>query len=169
MDLACGTAYWMPQYASVCSQITLFDQSEQMLAQARATAARLGVVDRCVFLQGDFFEHTFDDHAYDTVLVGFFLSHVTEQEEAVVFNAIRGMLAPDGQCLILESAWSPERAKANAKVEQQTRRLNDGTQFNIYKRYCDRHDVARWAREHAFVARIEHFGAAFCAVAGAFR
>jgi demethylmenaquinone methyltransferase/2-methoxy-6-polyprenyl-1,4-benzoquinol methylase len=168
MDLACGTAYWMPHYARACSRVTLFDQSTRMLAEARTKADRLGILDRCVLLQGDFFTHRFDAQAYDTVLVGFFLSHLTEREEALVFDAIRQMLVPGGQCLILESAWSAERAAANAKVERQTRRLNDGTSFEIYKRYCDRADIARWAREHGFIQRIEYFGPAFCAVSGTF-
>jgi hypothetical protein len=79
------------------------------------------------------------------------------------------MLASGGQCLILESAWSAERAAVNAKIERQTRRLNDGTSFEVYKRYCDQDDISRWAQEHGFNPRIEHFGAAFCAVSGSFQ
>jgi demethylmenaquinone methyltransferase/2-methoxy-6-polyprenyl-1,4-benzoquinol methylase len=168
MDLACGTAYWLPHYAPTCTRVTLFDQSARMLAEARAKADRLGMIDRCVFARGDFFEHSFDDQAYDTVLVGFFLGHLTEGQEALVFDAVRRMLASGGRCLILESAWSAERAQVNAKVGRQTRRLNDGTSFEVYKRYCDRNDVARWAQEYGFVPRIEHLGPAFCAVSGTF-
>ena len=168
MDLACGTAYWMPHYGPHCSRVTLFDQSERMLAEARAKADRLQILDRCVFLQGDCFEHQFEQKAYDTVLVGFFLSHLTEAQELLVFDALREMLDSRGHFLILESAWSTERAKVNAKVERQTRRLNDGTEFEVYKRYCDRHDIERWARERDLLLRIEHFGAAFCAVSGTF-
>lgn len=36
LDLACGTAYWLPHYAANCPRITLFDQSDRMLAEARA-------------------------------------------------------------------------------------------------------------------------------------
>ena len=68
----------------------------------------------------------------------------------------------------LDSAWSPERSKSNAKVERQLRRLNDGTTFEIYKRYCNQDDISRWAREYDVNLRIEHFGAAFYAVSGAF-
>jgi len=168
MDLACGTAYWMPHYGPHCSRVTLFDQSERMLAEARAKADRLGILDRCVLLAGDFFDHHFDGQAYDTVIIGFFLSHLTERQEALVFDAVRRMLTTEGQCLILESAWSAERAEVNAKVERQTRRLNDGTSFEVYKRYCDRDDIARWAQEYRFKPRIEHFGPAFCAVSGTF-
>lgn len=168
MDLACGTAYWLPHYEANCSRITLFDQSAGMLAEARAKANRLGMIERCVFLRSDFFEQTFDENAYDTVLVGFFVSHLTEAQEPLLFDALRRMVDSSGRFLILDSAWSPERAKVNEKVERQTRRLNNGTAFEIYKRYCDSTDVERWARNHGVVFRIEHFGPAFCAVSGTF-
>jgi demethylmenaquinone methyltransferase/2-methoxy-6-polyprenyl-1,4-benzoquinol methylase len=168
MDLACGTAYWLPHYAANCSRITLFDQSDRMLTESRARANRLGILDRCVFLRGDFFEHGFEQNAYDTALVGFFLSHLTEAQERLLFDALRIMLDSTGRFLILDSTWSPERARWNAKVERQPRRLNDGTSFDIYKRYCDRDDISRWAREYGVRLRIEHFGPAFYAVSGAF-
>ena len=50
-----------------CSRITLFDQSDRMLAESRAKANRLGILDRCVFIQGDFFEQEFEPNVYDTV------------------------------------------------------------------------------------------------------
>jgi len=166
MDLACGTAYWLPHYQINCSRITLFDQSERMLREARAKAERLGVVDRCEFVQGDFFGNDFARQAYDTVLIGFFLSHLTEAQEGALFDALRSVLDHAGRFLILDSAWSRERAKVNAKIERQPRRLNDGTTFEIYKRYCDRDDIRRWSQEHRVELRIEHFGPAFYAVSG---
>ena len=78
-------------------------------------------------------------------------------------------LNTSGRFLILDSAWSPERAAVNHKVERQPRRLNDGTTFDIYKRYCDRDDIARWATQCGAELQIEHFGPAFYAVSGTFR
>jgi hypothetical protein len=78
------------------------------------------------------------------------------------------MLDPRGRFLILDSAWSPERAQVNQKVERQERRLNDGTPFEIYKRYCDAQDVGEWPRRHGVTLQIEHFGTAFFAVSGHF-
>ena len=168
MDLACGTAFWLPEYAPNCSHITLFDQSERMLTEARAKVKRLGLVDRCEVVRGDLLDHTFKHDAYDTALVGFLLSHLTEAHERVLFDALRTMLGTSGRFLIMDSAWSPERAAVNRKVEHQARRLNDGTAFDIYKRYCDRDDIARWAAEYGVALHVEHFGAAFFAVSGAF-
>jgi demethylmenaquinone methyltransferase/2-methoxy-6-polyprenyl-1,4-benzoquinol methylase len=168
MDLACGTAYWLPHYGPQCSHVMLFDQSSKMLAEARVKANHLGMVDRCVFLQGDFFDQEFDESSYDTALVGFFLSHVTEAQEPLLFDALRRMLGSSGRFLILDSAWSAERSKVNEKVERQTRRLNDGTAFEVYKRYCDSSDLARWTRNYGAELRIEHVGPAFYAVSGTF-
>ena len=168
MDLACGTAYWLPHYAQNCDHMTLFDQSDNMLAEARGKATRLGVLDRCDFVLGDFFDREFGEHVFDTVLVGFFLSHLSEVQETRLFDALRTMLKAGGRFLILDSAWSAERAKFNRKVERQSRQLNDGTLFEIYKRYCDQDDISGWADAYGVTRRIEHFGQAFYAVSGVF-
>ena len=169
IDLACGTAYWLRHYASACSRVTLFDQSEKMLEESKRKVEQLGVGDRCSFLQGDFFAHEFGRDEYDCALVGFFLSHLTESQEGLLFAALKGMLDPSsGRFLILDSAWSAERARFNAKSERQKRRLNDGTAFEIYKRYIDRQDIAGWERKYDVTIAVEHFGTGFFAVSGRF-
>jgi demethylmenaquinone methyltransferase/2-methoxy-6-polyprenyl-1,4-benzoquinol methylase len=168
MDLACGTGYWLPHYADGTSSITLFDQSEKMLDECRKKIQRYGLGDRVTLIQGDFFEHELEADAYDCVLAGFFLSHLTESQEALVFAALRRTLVSAGRFLILDSAWSPERAKVNEKAGRQVRRLNDGTRFEVYKRYFDRGDVLGWATQYDAQLSIEHSGTAFFAAAGRF-
>jgi demethylmenaquinone methyltransferase/2-methoxy-6-polyprenyl-1,4-benzoquinol methylase len=168
IDLACGTAYWLPHYARRGSSITLFDQSEKMLDQCRRKAAQLGIADRCAIVRGDFFDHEFSPRAYDSALLGFFASHLTEAQLELLFAALKTMLAPGGRFLILDSAWSAERARFNVKAGRQERRLNDGTGFEIYKRYFDEHDIASWANKYGVTLSVEHFGTAFLAVSGSF-
>jgi ubiquinone/menaquinone biosynthesis C-methylase UbiE len=168
VDLACGTAYWLPNYAARCSHITLFDQSEKMLEEARKKVRALEIVDHCSIIQGDFFEYSFALNSHECALVGFFLSHLTESQEQEFFNKLRQMLTPNGQFLILDSAWSPERAKFNAKVEHQGRLLNDGTHFDIYKKYFDQEDILSWPQRYQVTICVEYFQSAFCAVSGTF-
>lgn len=168
IDLGCGTGYWLPHYAGNCSRVTLFDQSEHMLLECREKVRARGLDDRCVFIQGDAFDYRFDRNAYDCALLGFLLSHVTEQEEAMLCTSVRRMLRPSGRLLILESAWTALRVKFNQKVERQARKLNDGTTFDIYKRYIDQADIARWSEKYGLIARVEYFGPALCAVSGSF-
>ena len=166
IDLACGTAYWLPHYAERCSSITLFDQSENMLDQCKKKVAALEIADRCAIVRGDFFDYQFSPAAYDSALVGFLVSHLTEAQQEFFFAALNHMLVPGGRFLILDSAWSAQRARFNAKVERQQRRLNDGTLFEIYKRYLDEQDIAAWTDKYRVTLSIEHFGTAFLAVSG---
>jgi demethylmenaquinone methyltransferase/2-methoxy-6-polyprenyl-1,4-benzoquinol methylase len=168
IDLACGTGYWLPHYAAQCSSITLFDQSARMLDGCRTKVASLGIADRTAIVQGDVFGYAFGEHVYDTALVGFLISHLSEDEERRLFELLHRMLDSSGRFVIFDSAYSPERARFNAKVERQERRLNDGARFEVYKRYCDRQDVARWADSYGADLAIEHYGTAFVAVSGRF-
>lgn len=112
-----------------------------MLAECELKVRRQDVADRCSLVRGDIFEYDFAPRAYDCALVGFHLSHTSEAQEHLVMQVLRDTLRPGARFLILESAWTDVRARFNQKVEQQTRRLNDGTEFQIYKRYIDREDI----------------------------
>jgi demethylmenaquinone methyltransferase/2-methoxy-6-polyprenyl-1,4-benzoquinol methylase len=169
IDLACGTGYWLPYYAKHCSTITLIDQSAKMLDECREKVGSLGLGDRASIIQADVLDHTYEPRAYDAALVGFFLSHFSEdREEQRVFDILEATLDSSGQFLILDSAWSPERARFNAKSERQARHLNDGTRFEIFKRYYDRQDITDWARKYGVGLDVVHFGTAFLAVVGGF-
>jgi SAM-dependent methyltransferase len=164
LDLACGTGYWMPHYLANCSRVTLFDQSENMLAECRLKIRRLGAADRCSTVRGDAFAHQFQRAAYDSALVGFLFSHLTEEQEQVVMQVLRQTLRASAPVLILESAWTGLRARFNEKAGRQGRRLNDGAEFDIYKRYISRADIAAWGAKYELASNIEYFGAALCAV-----
>jgi len=168
VDLACGTGHWLPHYVARCSSITVVDQSPRMLARCRTRIGELDATDRATIVQGDVFEHTFGQHAFDSALIGFLISHLTEEHEHVLFERLHAMLDAGGRFLILDSAYSVERARFNAKIERQERRLNDGSRFEIYKRYIDREDVARWTESYGLELSVEHFGSAFIAVTGRF-
>ncbi len=85
IDLACGTGYWMPRYGRACSAVTLFDQSAKMLNECQKKIPALELADRCSLVCGDFFNYEFAAEAYDSALLGFFLSHVTQEQETLVF------------------------------------------------------------------------------------
>jgi SAM-dependent methyltransferase len=164
IDLACGTGYWLPHYIRNVSRVTLCDQSEKMLAECRRKVAAVGVANRSTLVRGDVFDFDFAPGTYDCALIGFLLSHLPESDEAVLFERVRRMLRPSSRFLILDSAWTERRAKFNRKEERQERRLNDGTRFEIYKRYLDRADITRWEETSHVTACVEHFGNALCAV-----
>jgi len=168
VDLACGTGYWLPHYAARCSRITLIDQAPRMLDECRKKIATIDAQDRITIVQDDVLEHRFPAGAFDSAIIGFLISHLTEDQESTLFERLRHMLDSKGRFLILESAWSPERARVNVKVERQERHLNDGSRFEIYKRYLDRPDIHNWSTQYGVTTSVEHFGTAFLAVSGRF-
>ncbi len=86
--------------------------------------------------------HRFGGGLFDCAVVGFLLSHLTVEQEAVFFDILRQLLAPEGLFVILDSAWSIERAATRRKEGTQERTLNDGRGFQIYKRYFDTGDLS---------------------------
>jgi ubiquinone/menaquinone biosynthesis C-methylase UbiE len=168
VDLACGTGYWLPFYAARCTSITLIDQAPRMLDQCRKKMAVPGAPGQMIVVQGDVLEHPFGPRTFDSALIGFLISHLSEDEERRLFEHLKGMLDTDGRFLIFDSAWSLERARFNAKVERQQRRLKDGNAFEIFKRYIDRQDIDEWNTKYGVTTAIEHFGTAFVAVSGQF-
>ena len=97
VDLACGTGYWLPHYAGQCSSITLIDQSPRMLDECRKKVAALVASDRTSISQSDVFDYPFPPGAYDAALVGFLISHLTDDQERLLFERLRALLDPGGR------------------------------------------------------------------------
>ena len=166
LDMPCGTAFWLPSYAEKCNTVVLVDQSEKMLEEAKMKAVQTGIDNRCTYRKGDILDDRWESNAYDTVLIGFFVSHLTDHQEEVFFAKLHKALSSKGRFLILDSVWSETRAKTRAKSGQQKRRLNDGTEFDIYKKYFDMMDINGINTKYGFKIDIHHFGKTFCAFSG---
>jgi ubiquinone/menaquinone biosynthesis C-methylase UbiE len=168
VDVAAGTGFWLPCYVDRARAITLIDQSDGMLEESRKKVIDLGVETRTSIIQADVLEYAFADGEFDSALVGFLISHLTGEQEDQLFAALRRMLTPSGRFLILDSAWTDERARVNEKVGEQERKLNDGSTFKIYKRYLDRDDIMGWQDRHGLRVNVEYFGVGLLAVSGTF-
>jgi hypothetical protein len=163
LDAPCGTAFWLPAYASSVSRATLFDQSDRMLVRARSRATALGVDSNCTFAQGDALTQSWPPLSFDTVLVAFFLSHTDLADEKLFFELIRPALKRSGRVIVLDSIWNAERERSKRKEAVIQRSSTDGRRFDVYKRYLDAQDVSEMAARHGFQAAVLHAGRAFIA------
>jgi ubiquinone/menaquinone biosynthesis C-methylase UbiE len=116
LDVACGTGY-LTRWLS--GEVTGLDQSEAMLSEARsrlpdAELVRADALDRLPFVDG----------AFERVFTGHFYGHL-EPLARERFLAEARRLAPE--LVVVDSAGSGE--------EWQERTLNDGTQWQVYKRW----------------------------------
>jgi ubiquinone/menaquinone biosynthesis C-methylase UbiE len=163
LDVPCGTAFWLPAYSSSVERAILIDQSERMLAEARFRAAELGVEAKCTFLQGDVLSHEWHPESFDTVLVGFFLSHTDQTDEKVFFEQIRRGLKRGASIVVLDSIWNAQRARSKPKEAVVQRASRDGRRFKVYKRYFDASDIVETTERHGFRATVLYAGRAFIA------
>ena len=168
LDIPCGTGYWLQFYAANCSAITLVDQSENMLREGREKARESGVEATTEFVRADALEVSLDKRAFDSALVGFFLSHVTDAQMDLFFRKLRNALKPGGRVLILDSNWTRYRG-SRPREGTTLRTLNDGRQFEIYKRYFEGADFDRMSEVCEMDFTVQYDGKLYLGVTGTVR
>ena len=127
LDVACGTGFLTRHLRG---EVVGLDQSESMLEVARRQAPS------ATFVRGDALSLPFDDGAFERVFTGHFYGHLEpKQHERFVAEARR--LAPE--LVVVDSALREDVEPE----EQQERVLNDGSRWEVYKRYFEPAALAR--------------------------
>ena len=121
LDVACGTGFLTRHLAG---EVVGLDQSARMLQVA---AERLPAAQ---FVQGDALALPFPDGEFERVFTAHFYGHLQPGErERFLAEALRVAR----QLVVVDAA-----TRADQAAEQlQDRVLNDGSQFQVYKRYFD--------------------------------
>lgn len=166
IDIGCGTGFWLPYYARNCSHITLIDQSEKMLLECKSKADKLGIQNKCHFVQGDFFGIMLESSEFDSTIVGFFISHLSLELEQIFFAKLKKILKPNAQLMFIDSVWNRKRQHFSKKEGFQKRLLNNGRTFTIYKRYFSKYDIESLSEKYLFKLKFSYMGDAFLATIG---
>jgi ubiquinone/menaquinone biosynthesis C-methylase UbiE len=119
LDVACGTGFLT---SHLSGEITALDQSWRMLETARAR------MPDATFIQGDAFELPFPDSSFDRVFASHFYGHLREEESSRFISEAR-RVAPE---LVVVDA-SNEHVAVDDQMQE--RILNDGSRWEVYKRY----------------------------------
>jgi demethylmenaquinone methyltransferase/2-methoxy-6-polyprenyl-1,4-benzoquinol methylase len=121
LDVACGTGFLTRHLPG---EVVGLDQSESMLEEARRQAPG------ATFVQGDALELPFEDASFGRVFTGHFYGHL-EGADRERFLAEARRLAPE--LVVVDSALREDVEPE----EQQERILNDGSRWEVYKRYFE--------------------------------
>jgi ubiquinone/menaquinone biosynthesis C-methylase UbiE len=125
LDVACGTGYLMRH---LHGDIVGLDQSAKMLAEAQRRAPGAH------FVQGDALELPFADGSFDRLFTSFFYGHLDEDERERFLEEARRVAT---ELVVVDS--SRERADVDSELQERT--LNDGTIWEVYKRYFRPEDL----------------------------
>ena len=126
LDVACGTGFLTRHLPGV---ITGLDQSASMLELASARVPDAG------FVQSDALRLPFQEGTFDRVFTSHFYGHLEDPERGR-FLAEARRVAPE--LVVVDSALREDVEP----VEQQERILNDGSRWEVFKRYFDAAELA---------------------------
>jgi ubiquinone/menaquinone biosynthesis C-methylase UbiE len=119
LDVACGTGFLTRHLPG---EVVGLDQSAAMLDEARRQAPD------ATYVQGDALELPFEDGAFERLFTGHFYGHL-EQDERERFLREARRVAPE---LVVVDA---SNRHSQVDEEWQERILNDGSRWEVYKRY----------------------------------
>jgi demethylmenaquinone methyltransferase/2-methoxy-6-polyprenyl-1,4-benzoquinol methylase len=137
LELACGTGLWTRHLVQYADALTAVDAAPEVLAINRARVGDANVH----YMQADLFEWS-PDQRYDACVFAFWLSHVPQDRFAEFWEMVAGCLKPGGRVLIIDSARTERSTAADHQLpsddqDTMTRRLDDGREFQIIKRFYD--------------------------------
>jgi demethylmenaquinone methyltransferase/2-methoxy-6-polyprenyl-1,4-benzoquinol methylase len=121
LDVACGTGFLTRHLRG---KITGLDQSERMLAIAGER------VPDGEFVAGDALALPFEDDAFERLITGHFYGHLEDADRATFLAEARRVAS---ELVVVDSALRPD----HAPEELQERVLNDGSRYEVYKRFFD--------------------------------
>jgi ubiquinone/menaquinone biosynthesis C-methylase UbiE len=119
LDVACGTGFLTRHLAGA---ITGLDQSERMLTIARER------VPEATFVRGDALLLPFGDAEFERVFTAHFYGHLDRSQRTRFLEQARRV---GSELVVVDSAVRPD----HEPEEWQQRVLNDGSRFQVFKRY----------------------------------
>lgn len=154
LELACGTGNWTEKLLRYSDDLTAVDASPEMLAQCRA---RVGA-DRARFIQSDIFAFE-PDRQYDVVFFGFWLSHVPPERFEEFWERVRAALKPSDRFFFVDSRYEASSTASDhiltASTDiRQTRKLNDGREFEVYKIFYEPEHLSQRLTRLGFENRV---------------
>jgi demethylmenaquinone methyltransferase/2-methoxy-6-polyprenyl-1,4-benzoquinol methylase len=137
LELACGTGLWTRHLIEYADTLTAVDGAPEVLAINRARVGDASVR----YVEADLFAWS-PEERYDACVFAFWLSHVPQERFAEFWVMVSGCLKPGGRVLFIDSARTERSTAADhqlpsADEDTMTRRLDDGREFQIVKRFYD--------------------------------
>jgi ubiquinone/menaquinone biosynthesis C-methylase UbiE len=126
LDVACGTGFLTRHLPG---EVVGLDQSSSMLEEARRQAPK------ATYVQGDALELPFDDGAFERVFTAHFYGHLQEWERETFVQEARRVAR---ELFVVDASLHA----GEVREEWQERILNDGSRWEVYKRYFTPEELA---------------------------
>ncbi|MFL5865002.1 MAG: class I SAM-dependent methyltransferase [Solirubrobacteraceae bacterium] len=154
LELACGTGLWTRHLVRYADSLTAVDAAPEVLAINRVRVGDASVR----YVEADLFDWT-PDAQYDACIFTFWLSHLPEDRFAAFWEMVASALKPGGRVLFIDSVRTDRSTAADHRLpeagkETMTRRLDDGREFQIVKRFYDPAELGQRLAELGWRAEV---------------
>ena len=153
LELACGTGQWTAVLTGRGHRVTAVDAAPEMLAIARSRAT-------AEYVCADVFAWR-PARRYDTVFLGFWLSHVPPARFATFWELVDSALRPGGYACFVDSGLGDregEEVLADQPGPAVLRRLADGSEHRVVKVFRDPAELAAELERLGWAARVRPVG-----------
>lgn len=141
LELAAGTGIWTRQLVRTAERVVAVDANAETLALNTPEAEHV---------VADVFDWR-PEERFDLVFFSFWHSHVPDELLDEFWAFVRSVLTPDGRVFLVDNAagsGSPHTVLRERGLER--RRIADGREFTIVKRYWDPRELAERMRPLGF-------------------
>jgi ubiquinone/menaquinone biosynthesis C-methylase UbiE len=168
LELACGTGLWTRFLVRHAEHVTAVDASGEMLALNRQRLSREDVR----YIEADLFTWRAPPASFDVCFFAFWLSHVPESRFAQFWEMVATALRPGGRVFFIDSdrsetSTASDHTLPHADEETMQRRLDDGREFRIVKRFYEPELLERRLARLGFLSAVRRTGEYFLYGAGA--
>jgi SAM-dependent methyltransferase len=155
LELACGTGLWTRRLVGHADTVTAVDASPEAIKLARAELDD----PKVNYLRADLFAWE-PAAGYDVCLFGFWLSHVPEGRFESFWAKVGRALRPEGRVFFVDSLPSELSSAVDHRLpgrgeETMTRRLADGREFRIVKRFYEPRALCRRLADLGWDAQVQ--------------
>ena len=136
LELAAGTGLWTRKLVRLADRVVAVDANRETLALN---------IDEAEHVLADIFEWH-PPETFDVVFFGFWLSHVPDERFDGFWRTVRAALAPGGRVFLIDSG----PIEVEPGDDRQLRRVADGREFRIVKKFWRPAELAERVRPLGF-------------------
>jgi len=152
LELAGGTGTFTQQLLPSASELTVVDASPEMLELNRSRLRS----PKVRYVEADIFSWDPTD-SFDTVFFSFWLSHVPAEKFKSFWQLVRSSLAPNGRVFFLDTRREQTSTAADQVLPEKDvmrRKLNDGSEFEIFKLFYEPSDLEQRLSDLGWRAQV---------------
>jgi len=143
LEIACGTGYWTKTLATTSHQIQASDYNETVLEIAKAKTYGTTPI---IFQQIDFWKLPPPDIPYNLVFGGFIWSHILKDQLPNFIQLLHKQIQQEGTLLFIDNQYVEGSSTPISRTDHngntyQTRRLADGSVFEVLKNFPNQKEV----------------------------